>query len=89
MPLSADSIPRGLVAVYAVFAGLALTRLRLGVEVLAPVMIASGFALMAVRQYLLVRAIPLGGRLHSQWISTLQYVGLTLVALGLAVRYLR
>ena len=88
MRLDIESVPRGLIAMYAALAGLALTRLRVGVEVVAPIVISCGFALMASRQYLMVRAVPLGGRLHSQWISTLQYVGLALVALGLAARYL-
>lgn len=71
MGLSAESIPRGLVAVCPVFAGLALTRLRLGVEVIAPIMISCGFAAMAVRQYFVVRDLPVGGRLFDRWKSAL------------------
>ena len=87
VPATTNSMERAWVVFYVVFAAVALARLRDGAGYWSPILIATGFLLFAVRQYLRIRVVPLNGRLYLDWQVRLVFAATFLVFSGLALRY--
>jgi hypothetical protein len=78
---------RAWVMIFIIFAGLALTRLRDGTDVVSPLLAASGFALLAIGQYLKIRQVAMHGKLYFNWRKFCVGMGWFLIPASFAVRY--